>query len=552
MAITWGDSYTSATLNVATPLEVSATSGTVSFTLPTIQAKMSDTYISESFYIGLGRWKDGGTWSDYGTAMHLKYGDTILKYLRGQSSGKVSKNVYTNLTYTSPSPTTISLNTATYFNSSNANDRSISLDMVAPINCEMVMVASGPIECRNTSTAKTLSTITVTLNVPPTATVSAITYDKPFIYAGLTTASVTASDVAAYYGGSVTDVTLKIGAQSASISGNGTLSILLDTAGTFTPTVTVTDSRGQTKTYTLSQITVNSYSAPTVSFTAERTTSAGKPDDEGTYATCPSTFIFADAIADLITPSVVLTDENGTQTTPTVIWYTTRASDGTLSGTVNWSNVSAGDTVYGLIPGLNTNYSYQISIRPRDSQGTGTAITQTVSSAFYTVDFLAGGHGIAFGQPSSQVGFFCNMDAHFVDANSVMRALFDFVYPVGSYYETSDTAFNPNVTWGGTWSLETEGQVHVSAGANYPISGALSNTTDGGEVEHKLTTNEMPSHNHRVNYVNYNRGSGSSATMGYLSSSSQSNYAYSENEGNDAPHNNMQPYIIVNRWHRTA
>lgn len=31
--------------------------------------------------------------------------------------------------------------------------------------------------------------------------------------------------------------------------------------------------------------------------------------------------------------------------------------------------------------------------------------------------------------------------------------LIDMFYPVGSYYETSDTTFNPNITWGGTWAL---------------------------------------------------------------------------------------------------
>lgn len=28
-------------------------------------------------------------------------------------------------------------------------------------------------------------------------------------------------------------------------------------------------------------------------------------------------------------------------------------------------------------------------------------------------------------------------------------------YPVGSYYETSNSGFNPNNTWGGTWTSET-------------------------------------------------------------------------------------------------
>lgn len=265
-----------------------------------------------------------------------------------------------------------------------------------------------------TGTTFELGTIlNVTLDVPPTATVSAISYDTASPYTDITTATVTVSNTTAYYGGTITDVTFTIGNQTDSISGDGTLSIALDTVGTFTPTVVVTDSRGQTYTETYSPITVKSYMPPAVNFTAERTTSAGVPDDEGTYATLDATFVFADVIATAIAPSVVMTDENGTQTTPTVTWYSSRAADGTLSGSVTWSSLSSGDTVYGLVPGLNTNYSYQISVRPRDSQGTGTAILQTVASAFYTIDFLAGGHGIAFGQPASTTGFVCNMTATF-------------------------------------------------------------------------------------------------------------------------------------------
>lgn len=258
-----------------------------------------------------------------------------------------------------------------------------------------------------------LGTFYLRLNVPPTFDTTPLSLDTSSAYTNVTTASVTVSNSTAYYGGDVTSATLTIGQQSASISGDGTISILLDTAGTFTPVVTVTDSRGQVGTQTLDPLVVNSYSSPTVNFTADRTTSTGTPDDEGTYATLDATFVFSDVIASLIAPSVVLTDENGTQTTPTVTWYSSRAADGTLSGSVTWANLSTGDTVYGLVPGLNTNYSYQVSVRPRDNRTTGTAISQTVSSAFYTVDFLAGGHGIAFGKPASNVGFECAMDATF-------------------------------------------------------------------------------------------------------------------------------------------
>lgn len=31
------------------------------------------------------------------------------------------------------------------------------------------------------------------------------------------------------------------------------------------------------------------------------------------------------------------------------------------------------------------------------------------------------------------------------------KGLIDLFYPVGSYYETSDTDFDPNKKWGGTW-----------------------------------------------------------------------------------------------------
>lgn len=39
--------------------------------------------------------------------------------------------------------------------------------------------------------------------------------------------------------------------------------------------------------------------------------------------------------------------------------------------------------------------------------------------------------------------------------------LLDVFYPVGSYYETSDTSFDPNVSWGGTWVEDTAGRVLI-------------------------------------------------------------------------------------------
>ena len=48
-----------------------------------------------------------------------------------------------------------------------------------------------------------------------------------------------------------------------------------------------------------------------------------------------------------------------------------------------------------------------------------------------------------------------------------LSSLIDLFYPVGSYYQTSDSTFNPNTDGSGTWTLLGEGQVLISAGTNY-------------------------------------------------------------------------------------
>lgn len=35
----------------------------------------------------------------------------------------------------------------------------------------------------------------------------------------------------------------------------------------------------------------------------------------------------------------------------------------------------------------------------------------------------------------------------------------NLVYPVGSYYQTSDSSFDPNVSWVGTWSSTTANSI---------------------------------------------------------------------------------------------
>ena len=128
------------------------------------------------------------------------------------------------------------------------------------------------------------------------------------------------------------------------------------------------------------------------------------------------------------------------------------------------------------------------------------------------------------------------------------------MYPVGSIYQTTNSTFNPQTTWGGTWE-RIKDRFLLAAGDTY------TGGSTGGEATHKLTAQEMPSHTHTM-YVN-NDGSASiwSPTTGeYLIkpdgvTTSKKNYQAKlaqSGAGLDQAHNNMPPYLAVYIWKRTA
>ena len=131
---------------------------------------------------------------------------------------------------------------------------------------------------------------------------------------------------------------------------------------------------------------------------------------------------------------------------------------------------------------------------------------------------------------------------------SLGSQIFNIFYPVGSYYETSDTSFDPNVSWGGTWVEDTAGKVLVSYDNGDADFGTVGGT--GGEKTHKLTTTEMPNHSHnmyRSGFESVAQGSFTSSITGTAQATGTTAGA-----GGGGAHNNLQPYIVVKRWHRTA
>lgn len=126
-----------------------------------------------------------------------------------------------------------------------------------------------------------------------------------------------------------------------------------------------------------------------------------------------------------------------------------------------------------------------------------------------------------------------------------LSSLWDQIYPVGSIYITVN-ATNPSVLFGGTWE-QLKGKFLV--GVDPSDTDFDTSEKTGGEKTHKLTVDEMPSHNH-PGIFKYTNQTGYYARL-YLGSDGTA----LDNEGKtggDKPHNNLPPYMAVYMWKRIS
>ena len=133
----------------------------------------------------------------------------------------------------------------------------------------------------------------------------------------------------------------------------------------------------------------------------------------------------------------------------------------------------------------------------------------------------------------------------------------DYIYPVGSIYmSVNDT--EPSNLFGGAWE-RIKDRFLLSCGDIYEANSV------GGEAEHILQSEEMPSHSHGIvsgeNYLLASTGSVDRTTVAQgtektniLTSAdgviraTQNTYA----SGSGKAHNNMPPYMAVYMWKRIA
>lgn len=153
------------------------------------------------------------------------------------------------------------------------------------------------------------------------------------------------------------------------------------------------------------------------------------------------------------------------------------------------------------------------------------------------------------------------------------------VYPVGSIYMNATNSRNPATIFGfGTWVQISAGRVLLGAGT--ADSGTVYNAGNtGGEEKAPLTLDNIPSHTHgasmnsagnhthsmymtygsnepsgqRLSLIRRTEGTGMySSTIGINEAGNHTHFITINNTGGNTPHNNMQPYLVVYIFKRTA
>ncbi len=136
-----------------------------------------------------------------------------------------------------------------------------------------------------------------------------------------------------------------------------------------------------------------------------------------------------------------------------------------------------------------------------------------------------------------------------------LNQLIDIVYPIGAIYMSVNST-DPSVLFGGVWE-QIEGRFLLASGnltdENDNVLETYVNGDTGGETEHTLSINEMPSHYHSRTTQPQSwseRDSSASQIISPESGSAKRVTKNTSNTGGGQAHNNMPPYLVVNVWER--
>jgi microcystin-dependent protein len=382
--------------------------------------------------------------------------------------------------------------------------------------------------------------------------------------------SVTISS-AGVYGSSVSSVSTTV--NGATYSGDSFSTNELNTAGTNTIRVTITDSRGRTTILT-NTLEVVAYDSPSVSSVSVfRCDAAGNASNTGVYAMVAVTGAISSV--NNKNPRVLKIGHKRKSET-----YYTDTTIALSAYTVNGS--------YRIGGSLSNQYTYDIRVTLGDYFNEAYGYVD-LSTAEVILSVRSTGMGLAVGKVAEEDSFDVGWPARFrenvqFDDNVVFSSvlwLANLIFPVGSIRITVSAA-DASAFLGGTWVRWGTGRVPVGVNTSDTNFNTVEKT--GGANTHTLSVAELPSHNHsfsgsvtvnangahahQASSGSYKVGSGSASTYYYMTNggatSGQTTGSGGShdhtgsvsgsvgNNGSGTAHNNLQPYITCYFWKRTV
>lgn len=318
--------------------------------------------------------------------------------------------------------------------------------------------------------------------------------------------------VSAKYSASIKTVTCD-GVTLSNNNGTYTGYISNKTNGTYK--VTVTDSRGLQSSNSATQ-TFYEYAKPFITATLKReseTSANGTLSVSGSYST-------------ILSNTLSMTIQRNDSSSPTTV--SPSLSNGNISYSKSYTD-------------LNYVQSFTVKVKATDGFGESVEVTAVLGVGQYAFAMIK--QGVVLGP-----------DSYLFDKQNAIRSVLDFFYPVGSIYISTSSTFNPQTAWGGTWKKTADGRCLIGASDKYPLR------STGGEANHTLTEDELPLIEGRV----FGDATYGSASSGHFKATKENpcnlHAGTGENDfssiyfgfGKNLPHNNMQPYLAVYIWERTA
>lgn len=307
--------------------------------------------------------------------------------------------------------------------------------------------------------------------------------------------------------------------------------------GSLNAVVTVTDSRGRTNSRTVS-LNIQNYSAPTINnFSAVRQNNS-------------DTVIITKPVS---VSSILNGSTNINSYTVKTEYKLTTATSWTVNRTENNSSATLN------LSGFNVANSYDIRVTLADKLNQ-TVVQASISTAKVLLDFnrdIGVGIGKMHERGSLDVGgdmyVSGTLDSTTINGRAIKqngRTLLDMFYPVGAIFITTVNT-NPSSYMGGSWVRFGNGQTLV--GVNESDGDFNSAQKSGGSKSHTIDYSNFPARatiqkswkGGTVSYAPWQGGSVGSGT--WIVST-----PYDMGEPYGRAISNLQPYITVYMWRRTA